>query len=74
MVQLQNKKQDGIATKEANLEGPEEILKQVDILVAINYYGITELLDIIGETELKAHLDLKCSMPCLKANISTSCQ
>lgn len=73
MVQLPIKNQNGIATKKTESENPEATLQHVDIVTAINYYGITELLDIIGEAELKAHLDLKCSMPCLKANISTPC-
>lgn len=42
-----------------NIDGirPECILKQVDIDVALNYYGITELLDSIGENEIRLHLN-----------------
>ena len=74
MVQLPIKNENGIAAKRTEPENPETILQRVDILAAINYYGVTELLDIIGEIELKAHLHLKCSMPCLKDNVSISCQ
>lgn len=35
----------------------EEILKNVDILAAIQYYGMAELLDSIGEEQLKSYLD-----------------
>ncbi|WP_131537049.1 hypothetical protein [Pedobacter nototheniae] len=35
-----------------------KVLSSVDIIAAINYYGITELLDTIGEENLKAHLEL----------------
>lgn len=34
------------------------LLAQVDIIAAINYYGITELLDTIGEENLRLHLKL----------------
>lgn len=36
----------------------DRLLAFVDIIVAINYYGITELLDTIGEERLRAHLEL----------------
>ncbi|MDR6784540.1 hypothetical protein ABIE26_003185 [Pedobacter africanus] len=36
----------------------DRLLALVDIVVAINYYGITELLDTIGEENLRAHLEL----------------
>lgn len=39
----------------------EALLIEVDILTAIRYYGITELLDIIGEENLKSYLGL---LPC----------
>lgn len=35
----------------------DQILAKVDILVAIDYYGTTELLDIIGEENLRTHLN-----------------
>ncbi|MBB6237315.1 hypothetical protein HDC90_001935 [Pedobacter sp. AK013] len=35
----------------------EDILSHIDIVVAIKYYGITELLDTIGEEQLKSHLE-----------------
>ncbi len=35
----------------------EQLLARVDIMAAIDYYGITELLDAIGEEKLKAHLE-----------------
>ncbi|PTS95732.1 hypothetical protein DBR11_20700 [Pedobacter sp. HMWF019] len=34
------------------------LLDFVDIIVAIDYYGITELLDTIGEERLRAHLEM----------------
>ena len=34
------------------------LLASIDIIAAINYYGITELLDTIGEENLRAHLEL----------------
>ncbi|MEC5146146.1 Fn3-like domain-containing protein [Chitinophaga sp. 180180018-2] len=34
----------------------EDILFQVNIDQAINYFGITELLDTIGDQEIKSHL------------------
>jgi hypothetical protein len=37
----------------------EKLLNHVDILTAISYYGITELLDTIGEDELRAYLNSK---------------
>lgn len=36
----------------------DHLLALVDIVVAINYYGITELLDTIGEERLRAHLEM----------------
>jgi len=35
----------------------EDILFHIDIVTAIKYYGITELLDTIGEEHLKSHLE-----------------
>jgi len=35
---------------------PGDILHQVNIDQVISYYGITELLDAIGDQEIKAHL------------------
>lgn len=35
---------------------PGDILHQVNIDQVISYYGITELLDAIGDREIKAHL------------------
>lgn len=44
---------------EVNVQGieVEELLNQIDIIVAIDYYGITELLDTIGIQHLKLHLE-----------------
>ncbi|MEE1945250.1 hypothetical protein VRU48_09030 [Pedobacter sp. KR3-3] len=42
----------------------DQLLARVDIIAAIDYYGITELLDAIGEESLKAHLE------CLKQEIN----
>jgi hypothetical protein len=39
----------------------EDVLNHIDIIAAIGYYGITELLDIIGEEEIKAYLSLPLS-------------
>lgn len=36
---------------------PDDLLIHIDIITAINYYGITELLDTIGEEYLKSHLE-----------------
>lgn len=36
----------------------DRLLALVDIVVAINYYGITELLDTIGDERLRDHLEL----------------
>lgn len=33
------------------------ILAHVDIIAAIEYYGMTELLDAIGEESLRSHLE-----------------
>ena len=53
---------------EVYIEGVEvdDILVHIDIAAAIEYYGITELLDTIGEENLKSHLeslnqDVECS-------------
>ena len=35
----------------------DAILARVDIIAAIDYYGITELLDNIGEEHLRSHLE-----------------
>lgn len=35
---------------------PGDILFQVNIDQAISYYGITELLDTIGDQEIRSHL------------------
>lgn len=35
----------------------EDILIHIDIVTAIKYYGMTELLDTIGEEHLKSHLE-----------------
>lgn len=40
----------------------EDILINIDIVTAIKYYGITELLDTIGEAHLRSHLE------CLKVS------
>ncbi|MFB2119290.1 hypothetical protein [Parapedobacter sp. 2B3] len=34
----------------------DQPLKQVDIVAAIRYYGITELLDHIGKSEIERYL------------------
>ena len=36
----------------------DRLLVHVDIIAAINYYGITELLDTIGEERLRRHLEM----------------
>ncbi|PYF73009.1 hypothetical protein [Pedobacter nutrimenti] len=41
----------------------EDILVHIDIVKAIKYYGMTELLDTIGEEHLKSHLE------CLKVRL-----
>ena len=33
-----------------------ELLMSIDIMAAIDYYGVTELLDVIGERQLNSHL------------------
>ncbi|WP_379091799.1 hypothetical protein [Pedobacter sp. UC225_65] len=33
-----------------------ELLMSVDIMAAIDYYGVTELLDVIEERQLNSHL------------------
>ncbi|PTS97064.1 hypothetical protein DBR11_17830 [Pedobacter sp. HMWF019] len=45
---------------ESNVSETEtyRLLALVDIIVAIDYYGITELLDTIGEERLRAHLEM----------------
>ncbi|WP_113661129.1 hypothetical protein [Pedobacter nanyangensis] len=35
---------------------PDDLLFQIDIVQVINYYGITELLDTIGEEQIRLHL------------------
>lgn len=49
-----------LASKPHRLEidgaDPDDLLCHIDIITAINYYGITELLDTIGDEELKLHL------------------
>ncbi|SKA44519.1 hypothetical protein SAMN04488128_106423 [Chitinophaga eiseniae] len=35
---------------------PEDFLLQINIDQVISYYGITELLDTIGEQEIRVHL------------------
>ncbi|MFA4870812.1 MAG: hypothetical protein WC623_21625 [Pedobacter sp.] len=35
----------------------DELLSHIDIVTAIEYYGMTELLDTIGEAHLKSHLE-----------------
>jgi hypothetical protein len=40
----------------------EDLLKLVDITLAIDYYGVTELLDAIGEDELRSHFNLDHSL------------
>ncbi len=35
---------------------PDDVLSQIDISHIINYYGITELLDFIGDQEVRYHL------------------
>ncbi|MOA41004.1 hypothetical protein D3C78_1629280 [compost metagenome] len=35
----------------------EDLLIHIDIITAIKYYGMTELLDTIGEEQLKSHLE-----------------
>ncbi len=35
----------------------EDILINIDIVTAIKYYGMTELLDTIGEEHLRSHLE-----------------
>ncbi|KQC00132.1 hypothetical protein [Pedobacter sp. Hv1] len=37
----------------------DELLNHIDIIAAIGYYGITELLDMIGEEEIKSYLSLQ---------------
>ena len=48
-----------------NLNAPEteidRLLGLVDIIEAINYYGITELLDTIGEESLRGYLEMDIS-------------
>ncbi len=35
---------------------PDDVLFQIDIDHVINYFGITELLDTIGDDEIRSHL------------------
>ena len=43
-----------------NIKGvsSENLLNHVDILTAIDYYGVTEFLDTIGEDEIRSYLTL----------------
>jgi len=36
---------------------PESLLDHVDILTAIDYYGIIEFLDAIGEDKIRSYLN-----------------
>lgn len=36
---------------------PGDILLQINIGQAISYFGVTELLDTIGDQEIRAHLN-----------------
>jgi len=45
-------------TNKFNASETDRLLAFVDIITAINYYGITELLDTIGEESLRAHLEM----------------
>lgn len=42
---------------------PDDILSQIDIDQIIGYFGITELLDIIGEEEIRSHLSGPADRP-----------
>lgn len=44
---------------DVDIDGTEvdDILINIDILTAIRYYGVTELLDTIGEERLRSHLE-----------------
>lgn len=42
---------------------PDDVLFQIDINHIINYYGITELLDFIGNHEIRSHL-MDSEEPC----------
>lgn len=44
--------------------GTEQLLNRIDIIAAVNYYGITELLDIIGEEEIRSYLELHLAKAC----------
>jgi hypothetical protein len=43
-----------------NIKGvsAENLLNHVDILTAIDYYGVTEFLDTIGEDKIRSYLTL----------------
>lgn len=45
---------------------PDDILSQIDIDHIISYYGITELLDTIGEEEVRSHLSNSVNEPIVK--------
>jgi len=45
-------------TNKFNTSETDRLLAFVDIITAIDYYGITELLDTIGEESLRAHLEM----------------
>jgi len=45
-------------TNKFNTCETDRLLAFVDIIAAINFYGITELLDTIGEESLRAHLEM----------------
>lgn len=46
-------------TPHLDIDGVEvdDLLIHIDIVTAIKYYGMTELLDTIGEENLKSHLE-----------------
>lgn len=52
---MKNELTHKLNASEAETDG---LLAFVDIVTAINYYGITELLDTIGEENLRAHLEM----------------
>jgi len=49
----------GFQGLEVKIDGvkAEDLLAHIDIVTAIHYYGITELLDTIGEEQLKSYLE-----------------
>jgi hypothetical protein len=54
-MNMKNKLIDKINASQIEVDN---LLALVDIIAAINYYGITELLDTIGEESLKGHLEM----------------